>query len=228
MTDIKVCVFDAYGTLFDFNSAVARHRAEIGPDADRLSEMWRAKQINYTWLRSLMGQYAPFWQVTGEALGHCLRSCGLSASGALHERLMQAYLALAPFPEVASTLDTLRAADMRTAILSNGNPEMLEAVVRNTGLTASFEALLSVDAVRVFKPDPRVYHLVTARFNVAPAEVCFLSSNGWDAHGAAIFGFRTFWVNRAGGPPEALPGVLAGELRSLAELPALVGAPAHS
>lgn len=222
MKSVKVCVFDAYGTLFDFNSAVARHRAEIGPQADRLSQMWRDKQIAYTWLRSLMGQYAPFWQVTGEALGHCLRACGLPPDGALHERLMQAYLALDPFPEIASTLDALRAANMRTAILSNGNPEMLETVVRNTGLAASFNALLSVDAVKVFKPDPRVYRLVTTHFDVAPTEVCFLSSNGWDAHGAATFGFRTLWVNRAGGPPEALPGTPAGELRTLAELPTLV------
>lgn len=222
MSAIKVCVFDAYGTLFDFNSAVARHRAEIGPQADRLSQMWREKQIGYTWWRSLVGQYAPFWQVTGEALGHCLQSCGLPASGPLHERLMQAYLALDPFPEVASTLDALRAGNMRTAILSNGNPEMLEAVVRNTGLAEYFNALLSVDSVRVFKPDPRVYRLVTAHFDVAPQEVCFLSSNGWDAHAAAVFGFRTFWVNRADGPPEGLPGTLAGELRSLSDLPTLV------
>ena len=222
MKDVKVCVFDAYGTLFDFNSAVARHRAEIGPQADRLAQMWREKQIGYTWARSLMGKYAPFWQVTGEALAHCLRSCGLPHAGALHEKLMQAYLVLDCFPEVRSTLDALHAAEMPLAILSNGNPEMLEAVVRNTGLADYFNALLSVEAVEIFKPDPRVYRMVTEHFGVRPADVCFLSSNGWDAHGAASFGFRTLWVNRAGAAPEGLPGAPAGELRSLAELPTLV------
>lgn len=222
MKDIKACVFDAYGTLFDFNSAVARHSAEIGPQADRLAQMWREKQIGYTWARSLMGKYAPFWQVTGEALCYCLQSCGLPPRGALHERLMQAYLVLEPFPEVTSTLAALHAAEMPLAILSNGNPEMLEAVVRNTGLADYFNALLSVDTVKIFKPDPRVYRMVTDHFDVAPADVCFLSSNGWDAHGAASFGFRTLWVNRAGAAPEGLPGTPAGELRTLAELPTLV------
>lgn len=222
MKDIKVCVFDAYGTLFDFNSAVARHRVEIGPQADRLAQMWREKQIGYTWARSLMGKYAPFWQVTGEALAHCLQSCGLPPKGALHEKLMQAYLVLDPFPEVRSTLDALHAAEMPLAILSNGNLEMLEAVVRNTGLASFFNALLSVEAVKVFKPDPRVYRLVTEHFSVAPSDVCFLSSNGWDAHGAASFGFRTLWVNRADAAPEGLPGTPSGELRTLAELPTLV------
>jgi 2-haloacid dehalogenase len=222
MKDIKACVFDAYGTLFDFNSAVARHRAEIGPQADRLAQMWREKQIGYTWWRSLTGQYAPFWQVTGEALRHCLLACDLPPDGALREKLMQAYLVLDPFPEVRSTLDALHAAEMPLAILSNGNPEMLEAVVRNTGLADHFNALLSVDTVKVFKPDPRVYRLVTDHFGIAPSDVCFLSSNGWDAHAAASFGFRTLWVNRASAAPEGLPGKPAGELRSLAELPTLV------
>jgi len=222
MKDIKVCVFDAYGTLFDFNSAVARHRVEIGAQTDRLAQMWREKQIGYTWWRSVMGKYAPFWQVTGEALSHCLQSCNLPPKGTLHEKLMQAYLVLDPFPEVRSTLDALHAAKMPLAILSNGNPDMLEAVVRNTGLADSFNALLSVDTVKVFKPDPRVYRLVTDHFSVAPRDVCFLSSNGWDAHAAASFGFRTLWVNRAGAAPEGLPGTPSGELRSLAELPTLV------
>lgn len=222
MKNIKVCVFDAYGTLFDFNSAVARHRAEIGPQADPLAQMWREKQISYTWARSLMGKYAPFWQVTGEALAHCLQTCDLPRDGALHDKLMQAYLVLDPFPEVRSTLDALHAAEMPLAILSNGNPEMLEAVVRNTGLSDFFNALLSVDTVKIFKPDPRVYRLVTDHFSVEPSDVCFLSSNGWDAHGAASFGFRTLWVNRAGAAPEGLPGTPRGELSTLAELPTLV------
>ena len=218
----EMCVFDAYGTLFDFNSAVARHRAAIGPKADALADLWRLKQIQYTWLRNGMAAYAPFWQVTGEALDHCLAAHDISAAGA-REKLMSAYLALDPFPEVPAMLDTLQRAGLRLAILSNGNPEMLEPMVAASGLAARFEAVLSVDSVGVFKPAAEVYRLVEARCGVAPDKVCFLSSNCWDAHGAAHFGFRTVWVNRAGAPDDGLPGVLAGQLRDLSRLPALLG-----
>jgi 2-haloacid dehalogenase len=221
LNGIKACVFDAYGTLFDFNSAVAKHRDAIGPQADRLAEMWRTKQISYTWLRSLMGAYAPFWQVTGEALDHCLEACAVAAPG-IREKLMDAYLHLDPFPEVRQVVEALRAGGMRTAILSNGDPRMLGAVVRNTGLSRLFDALYSVDAVRVFKTDPRVYRLATEGLGVVPGEICFLSSNGWDAHAAAHFGFQVCWINRAGAPRERLPGELASELRSLDPLPSLV------
>ena len=154
MTGIELCVFDAYGTLYDFNSAVARHRAAVGPKADALSEMWRSKQIQYTWLRNSMGAYAPFWQVTGEALDHCLAAHGI-ADPSVRDRLMGAYLALDPFPEVPAMLDRLRRAGVRCAILSNGNPEMLEPMVEASGLADRFEAVLSVDAARVFKVDRR-------------------------------------------------------------------------
>src|SRR6185369_13624442 len=150
MTGIELCVFDAYGTLYDFNSAVARHRAAIGPKADALAEMWRAKQIQYTWLRNSMGDYAPFWQVTGEALDHCFAAHGI-ADRSVREKLMSAYLALDPFPEVPAMLDRLRRAGIRSAILSNGNSEMLEPMVEASGLAGRFEAVLSVDAVGVFK-----------------------------------------------------------------------------
>ena len=221
LSGINACVFDAYGTLFDFNSAVAKHRDAVGPQADRLAEMWRAKQISYTWLRSLMGTYAPFWQVTGEALDHCLEACGVTTP-AIRDRLMDAYLHLDPFPEVRAVLEALRAGGMRTAILSNGDPQMLGAVVRNTGLAPLFDALYSVDAVKVFKTDPRVYRLPIDGLNVAPGQICFLSSNGWDAHAAAHVGFQVCWINRAGAPRERLPGQLARELRSLEPLPSLV------
>jgi 2-haloacid dehalogenase len=219
---IEMCVFDAYGTLFDFNSAVARHRGAIGPAADTLSEMWRQKQIQYTWLRNGMGAYAPFWQVTGEALDHCLAAHGI-ADPVVRERLMGAYLALDPFPEVTDMLVRLTDAGTRTAILSNGNPGMLDPMVAASGLASRFEAVLSVDEVHAFKPDPRVYRLVEARCGVTPDKVCFLSSNCWDAHGAAQFGFRTVWVNRAGAPDDNLPGTLAGQIRDLSGLPDLIG-----
>jgi len=222
MTDIELCVFDAYGTLYDFNSAVARHRAAIGPKADALSEMWRSKQIQYTWLRNSMGAYAPFWQVTGEALDHCLAAHGITDASA-REKLMGAYLALDPFPEVPAMLDRLSRAGVRLAILSNGNPEMLDPMVQASGLADRFEAVLSVDAVGVFKVDPRTYALVEARCGVKPDKVCFLSSNCWDAHGAARFGFKTVWVNRAGAPNDNLPGRIVTQVVDLSALPSLLG-----
>lgn len=222
LSGIELCVFDAYGTLYDFNSAVARHRAAIGARAEALTGMWRDKQIQYTWLRNSMGTYDKFWQVTGEALDHCLMAQGIAASD-VREKLLSAYLALAPFPEVPATLDRLKGAGRRLAILSNGNPEMLDPMVRASGLADRFEAVLSVDAVGVFKPDPRVYRLVEARLGVAPDRVCFLSSNCWDAHGAAHFGFRTVWVNRMNAPDDGLPGRLAAQIEDLSKLPSLLG-----
>jgi 2-haloacid dehalogenase len=218
----ELCVFDAYGTLFDFNSAVARHHAVVGPSADALADLWRSKQIQYTWLRNGMGTYAKFWQVTGEALDHCLAAYGITDAG-LRGMLLSAYLALDPFPEVPAMLDALKRAGMRLAILSNGNPEMLDPMVAASKLADRFEAVLSVDAAKVFKPDARVYRLVEARCGVNPDKVCFLSSNCWDAHGAAHFGFRTVWVNRAGAPDDNLPGTLSHQIRNLSHLPALLG-----
>lgn len=220
---IELCVFDAYGTLFDFNSAVARHRASIGPRADALAEMWRSKQIQYTWLRNGMNAYAPFWQVTGEALDHCLKALAIDDPSA-REKLMSAYLALDPFPEVPAMLERLGRAGVRAAILSNGNPAMLEPMVTVSGLGGRFEAVISVDAARVFKVDRRAYELVETRCGVTPGKVCFLSSNCWDAHGASHFGFRTVWINRAGAPDDNLPGSPVAQLKDLAGLPALLGA----
>ena len=222
LAGIELCVFDAYGTLFDFNSAIARHRAAIGANAEALADLWRGKQIQYTWLRNGMGAYAKFWQVTGEALDHCLAVYRIT-DGSVRDRLMNAYLALDPFPEVPSMLAALKRAGKRLAILSNGNPEMLEAMVTACKLADQFDAVLSVDSVGVFKPDPRVYRLVEAHCDVKPDKVCFLSSNCWDAHGAAHFGFSTIWVNRAGAPDDNLPGTLAGQIRDLSHLPALLG-----
>ena len=218
----EICVFDAYGTLFDFNSAVARHRAAIGPKADALADLWRAKQIQYTWLRNGMGVYDKFWQVTGEALDHCLAVHDIADAG-VRDKLMRAYLALDPFPEVPAMLDRLTRADKRLAILSNGNPEMLDPMVKASGLADRFEAVLSVDLVGVYKVAPEVYGLVEARCGVKPDKVCFLSSNCWDAHGAAHFGFRTVWINRTGAPDDNLPGTTVALLKDLSSLPSLLG-----
>ena len=218
----EICVFDAYGTLYDFNSAVDRHRAVVGPHADALSAMWRAKQIQYTWLRNSMKEYEPFWNVTAEALDHCLAAHGI-ADLAVRTALLDSYLRLDPYPEVAAMVTSLTNLGIRLAILSNGNPEMLEPMVAASPLAGAFEAVLSVHEVEVFKPDPLVYALVEARCGVTADKVCFLSSNCWDAHGAAHFGFRTVWVNRAGVPDDVLPGKPLGQLRDLSQLAQLLG-----
>jgi len=222
LTGIEICVFDAYGTLYDFNSAVARHRDAIGPKADALSEMWRTKQIQYTWLRNSMSAYAPFWQVTGEALDNCLATFGIT-DRSVREKLMGAYLALDPFPEVPAMLDKLKKAGKRLAILSNGNPAMLDPMVEASGLADKFEAVISVDAAKVFKVDPKTYDLVKKQTGVSSDKVCFLSSNCWDAHGAALYGFKTLWVNRGGLPEDNLPGTVVAHIKDLSHLPAMIG-----
>jgi 2-haloacid dehalogenase len=222
LRNTEICVFDAYGTLYDFNSAVARHRDAIGPKADALSEMWRTKQIQYTWLRNSMSTYAPFWQVTGDALDNCLATFGI-ADKAVREKLMAAYLALDPFPEVPAMLGRLKKAGKRLAILSNGNPDMLDPMVKASGLAGYFEAVISVDDAKIFKVDPKTYELVKKRTGASADKVCFLSSNCWDAHGAAQFGFRTLWVNRGGLPEDILPGKLVGHIKDLSHLPSELG-----
>jgi 2-haloacid dehalogenase len=169
-----------------------------------------------------MGAYDPFWQVTGEALDHCLAVHRIGDAG-VRDKLMSAYLALDPFPEVPAMLDRLTRAGKRLAILSNGNPGMLEPMVKTSGLADRFEAVLSVDDAKVFKPDPRVYRLVEQRCGVKPDKVCFLSSNCWDAHGAAYFGFNAVWVNRARAPDDNLPGKTVAMVDDLSHLPSLLG-----
>ncbi len=221
---IRACVFDAYGTIFDFASAAARC-ADIPEDKRAaLTNLWRDKQVQYTWLRSLQGRYADFWQVTGEALDFTLDSLQI-ATPALRDRLMDLYLTLAAFPEVPETLRQLRQAGFVTAILSNGSPAMLDAVVRGAGLHDLFDAVLSADAVGVFKTDPRVYQYGLDTLGLTAAQVSFQSSNAWDAFAAAAFGMRVVWCNRYGQRRERLPGAPDHEVRSLAALPALLAAP---
>jgi 2-haloacid dehalogenase len=221
MAGIKACVFDAYGTLFDVHSAVARLRARVGERADALSQLWRAKQLEYTWLRALMGRHAGFWQVTGDALGHALARTGVDP--ALREPLMRAYRALDAYPEVPDTLRQLRKGELTIALLSNGEPGMLAAGAQSAGIDGLLDAILSVEEVGIFKPHPKVYQLAVDRLAVRPDQIAFQSSNAWDVCGAATFGLRAVWVNRLGMPPERLPGVAEHELRDLSGLPALLG-----
>jgi 2-haloacid dehalogenase len=196
-----VFVFDAYGTLFDFNAAIGRHRAAAGPDAERFSELWRAKQLEYTWTSTLAGRYTDFWTLTQRALEHTFVRVPSVGRG-LRDVLLAAYLRLDAFPDAHSVLAGLKRRGARTAILSNGSPAMLASAIEAAGIGGDLDAVLSVDTVRMFKPRPEVYALATARFAVRPADVAFVSSNRWDAMGATAFGFRSIWVNRAGAPDE--------------------------
>ena len=220
--DIAVCVFDAYGTLFDYNAAAARHAAALGDKAQPLAELWRLKQLQYTWLRSLMGRYAGFWQVTGEALDYAMAALDIEDE-ALRTGLMDAYRTLDAYPEVSETLATLRAHGLKCAILSNGEPAMLGAAVEAAEIGARLDAVLSVDEVGIYKPHPSVYQLVVDRLEVPAANVSFQSSNAWDANGAAAFGFRVAWCNRFGQGQERVPQAPDAEITTLAALPALLG-----
>ena len=220
--DTAVCVFDAYGTLFDYNAAARRHDAVLGDRATALAEAWRLKQLHYTWLRSLMGRYAPFWQVTGDALDYAMAALGIE-DRALRASLMDAYLTLDAYPEVPETLATLKAHGLKTAILSNGEPRMLAAAVEAAAIGDRLDAVLSVEEVGIYKPHPSVYQLVVDRLEVPAERVSFQSSNAWDANGAAAFGFRVAWCNRFGQGREHLPSQPDAEITTLAELPALLG-----
>jgi len=220
---IKVCVFDAYGTLFDYASAAAQCRGDLGGKLEALNTLWRDKQLQYTWLRTLEGKHADFWTVTGDALDFTLEMLGV-ASLALRERLMTLYLTLDPFPEVVETLRRLKHAGLKTAILSNGTPEMLERAVENARIGPFLDAVLSVEEVGVYKPHPQVYQLAVDRLGVPREAIAFQSANAWDAYAASAFGMRAVWCNRYGQKPERLPGKPDRVVQSLAELPELVGA----
>jgi 2-haloacid dehalogenase len=202
---IKACVFDAYGTLFDVHSAVGKYRQRLGDVADQVSLLWRTKQLEYTWLRSLMGHHADFWQVTRDALDFAFDMHHLNDTD-LRNDLIEAYLHLDCYPEVPEALSTLKAGGFRIAILSNGTPAMLEAAVKHSGIEELIEKNFSVEEVGVFKPAPRVYQIAVDGLNVTPDEIVFQSSNAWDALGAVAFGFRVAWINRFGQSAERLPG----------------------
>ena len=216
----KAIVFDAYGTLFDVHSVVEAGRA-VTTDPQGLSTLWRQKQLEYTWLRTLMGRYEDFWAVTEAALRFALERLGIQAGAAEVHRLMDAYLSLATFPEVSSALHAMAGTPL--GILSNGSSRMLEAAVRSSGLSGMFRHVLSVDAVRAYKPSPAVYELGTRAFGLPAGEILFVSSNAWDVSGAKTFGYRCCWCNRLAASMERL-GVLPDlEVRSLDEIPAKLG-----
>jgi 2-haloacid dehalogenase len=223
LLNVKACVFDAYGTLFDFASAARGCRDVLGANIDRLTVLWRDKQLQYTWLRATQGKHADFWQVTGDALDFTLETLGIE-NGKLRDRLMQLYLTLDTFPEVPSVLNQLKKSGMKLAILSNGSPKMLDALVKGAKLEGMFDAVLSVEDAGVYKPHPRVYQLAVDRLAVPVSAISFQSSNAWDAYAASAFGMQVVWCNRYGQRKERLPGNPDREIKSLDELPTLVGA----
>jgi 2-haloacid dehalogenase len=217
---MPVFVFDAYGTLFDVHAAIGRYRKEAGPDADRASELWRAKQLEYTWTLTLAGRYEDFWTLTERALDYALaRFPGIDKR--LKPKYLEAYLTLDAYLDTHTTLRGLKARGLQTAILSNGSPAMLHSAVSSAQLDADLDAILSVDAVKMFKPRPEVYRMATDAMKVAAADVVFVSSNRWDIMGASAFGFRSVWVNRTGLPdeyPAQAPEHVVFDLQSLVGL----------
>jgi 2-haloacid dehalogenase len=223
-------VFDAYGTLFDVGAAA--RRAAAAPGRERLSaaeaelsRVWREKQVGYSWWRAVTGDYASFWQVTQDALDHALEATGLDGDPALRDALLTLYWELAAYPEVPETLARLRAEGRRTAILSNGSPDMLAGAVAAASLGDALDSVISVEEVATFKPDRRVYDLVDRHLGgMPPGAVLFVSANGWDAAAAAGYGFETAWVNRAGAAKDRLPHAPHHEIGDLRAVPDLAAA----
>jgi 2-haloacid dehalogenase len=220
---VRACVFDAYGTLLDTGAPIAAEAAALGPLAAELAALWRRKQLEYTWLRSLMRRHADFETVTADALDHSLEALGV-ADPALRARLLAAYRRLTAFADVLPALRGLLAQGMRTAILSNATPGLLADGLAAAGLADLVDPVLSVEEVGVFKPAPEVYRLATSRLGLAAAEIAFVSANGWDVHGAASFGLRSIWVDRGRVARERLPGSPARVIQDLTGLPAMLRA----
>lgn len=218
--NIDACVFDAYGTLFDVAAAASHCQEDLGDQWAPLAQIWRDKQLQYTWLRSLMDEYVPFWQITQNALDYAMESLKIE-DDVLRQKLLDVYFRLDVYPEVPGVLQKLKAGGKKVATLSNGSPDMLNSAVNNAGL--ELDAVSSVDKIGIYKPDGRIYQMACDDLNVTKERVCFMSSNAWDAWAAANFGFQVVWVNRFNQPPERLPGTLRETIQDLNALPVLLG-----
>jgi 2-haloacid dehalogenase len=219
---IRACVFDAYGTLFNVHAPVGQVAAALGDKADSVSKMWRDKQLQYTWLRSLMGAHADFRIVTADALDYALDAHGVADSD-LRMKLLELYMTLDAYPDARRCLEALKSKGLKTAILSNGSPEMLEAATKSAGLVDHLDHVLSIESVGIYKPDPRVYQLAVDEIGVPAQEMLFVSMNAWDASGAAFFGFKVARLDRLDMPPDNLPGDIAATIKTLDDVPELVG-----
>lgn len=221
LSNIKACVFDAYGTLFDIHAPVGRVAASLGENARPISDLWRQKQLQYTWLHSLMGQHADFHSITRDALDYAFAAHDVE-NETLKARLMDLYMTLDAYEDAAAALDNICQKGLATAILSNGTPAMLAAACDSAGLASQLDELISIEDIAIYKPSPAVYQLAPDRLKVEPQEICFVSANAWDVSGAASFGFQCVWINRFDMEAERLPGTPKAEIASLAELPPLL------
>lgn len=217
---LKALVFDAYGTLFDVHSVIRRCEQLWPGKGERISQLWRSKQLEYTWQRSLMRRYEPFSRVTHAALEYACEVLGAALGPTETDLLMRDYLELAAYPDVTAALEKLSA--FRLAILSNGSPDMLDPLVKNRSMERVFAAVISVDELKVYKPAPEVYALAVSKLRVDAEEIGFVSSNCWDAIGAKSFGFTTYWINRGGAPVDRLGFAPDRQLNSLGELPCVL------
>jgi 2-haloacid dehalogenase len=223
MRSLKGFVFDAYGTLFDVFSVTALCEQLFPGQGPALAQLWRVKQLQYAMMRSLMGRHRDFWQLTEDGLVYACKALGLALSAGARARLLEAYLHLAAFPDVKPGLETLKGLGLRLAILSNGEPKMLEAAAQSAGIAALLDRIISVEDVKVFKPSPRVYNLAPERLGVGNAELGFVSSNAWDVAGAASAGLRALWIQRsAAEPPEELGFGAERVVHAITDLPALL------
>ena len=220
-TNIKACVFDAYGTLLDLNSATSCCDEELGDKANALGELWRAKQLQYTWLRSLMGKHKDFRVVTENALDYAMDALDVSGNE-LRQKLLSSFEVLAPYEDASALLSQLRSSGIKTAILSNGSPDMLKNATENAGIKNLLDMVLSVEEVGIFKPDPRVYQLAVDRLETPTENICFVSANGWDVAGGAAFGFQVAWINRTDAPNERLGFKPKAEIKNLGTLAQIV------
>lgn len=222
LDSIRTCIFDAYGTLLDVHSAVTRNASSVGEMGDQLAVLWRQRQLEYTWTRSLMRRYVDFWVITEEALDYALETFSLHEKPGLKQALMKSYLELGAYPDAAGALEQIKTLGYRTAVLSNGTLHMLLQATQAGDLLRHIDLCLSVEEMKIYKPDPAVYRYASERLNISPAQACFLSSNVWDLAGAAAVGFHAVRVNRQNQPKEYKFSPFDAEIRSLSELPALL------
>jgi len=192
--NIKACVFDAYGTLFDVNSAAAKCKEKLGNRWENFANTWRTTQLEYTWLRSLMKKHKNFWQITGDSLDHAMATFNIDKN--MRNELLNLYKELSPYPEVKECLDALKSKKIKIAILSNGTPDLLKELVESNNIQSYFDNIISVEDVKIYKPDPKVYEMPIKKYNCKPENICFLSSNTWDVSGGGVFGYNAVWVNR--------------------------------
>lgn len=218
LKDIKLCVFDAYGTLFDINSVTKHYCNELGDISEQFSNLWRSKQLEYTWLRSLMNRYDNFWCITEESLNYALDYFNIK-NDFLKINLLKAYENINCYEEVPTTLSKLKERGISTAILSNASPNMLNMAIKNSKIDSHIDSCLSVDSLKIYKPHPTVYNLILEKYNLNKNEILFVSSNSWDVAGAKSFGFNVSWINRFNSKKEVLPFEPDIELKSLMDLP---------